>query len=88
VEGERLSASNLLSLPKTSPKPTLRQHFVHICAPKASQKRLKSLFCAHFALLMAQKRKENKGFWAPTAKNLGARPTRPCAAAVGLFHAT
>jgi hypothetical protein len=37
---------------------------------------------------MAQKRKENKGFWAPTAKNLGARPTRPCAAAVGLFHAT
>jgi hypothetical protein len=62
---------NLLSLPKPPPQTphcvntssTFRPHFAQICAPKTP-------FCAHFASLMARKRKESKGFFVPTPKNL------------------
>jgi hypothetical protein len=41
---------------------TLRPHFIHICAPKASQKCPKPPFCAPFAPPAAQKARKNEGF--------------------------
>jgi hypothetical protein len=42
-------------------------------APLSPLKRLQSTLLCSLCAIGDAKRKENKGFWAPTAKNLGAR---------------
>jgi hypothetical protein len=61
---------------QTAQNPTFRPHFVHISSTFAPQKHLKSApkrpFASTFPPPECSKRKESKGFLAPTTKNLGA----------------